>query len=158
MSVRCYGKTQTTFWPTKTHSQRTCPKPQSLQVAALRSNPQVREVSLQHLHPPQISQAILTIPTCRGKLSQSILLQLFGDGYYFTAQTLFCSRGICELVPSVLFLHGEPITSLAPGAGTQYKPRLLPRSRWLSLKPSFTELLSGTLGTFSNYCYYSYIQ
>ena len=108
--------------------------------------------------PPQISQAILTIPTCRGKLSQSIPLHLFGDGYYFTVQTLFCSRGICELVPSMLFLHGEPITSLAPGAGTQYKPHLPPRSRWLSLKPSFTELLSGTLGTFSNYCYYSYIQ
>ena len=52
LSVRCYGKTLTTFWPIETHSQITCPKPQSLQVAALRLNPQVREVSLQHLHSP----------------------------------------------------------------------------------------------------------
>lgn len=95
-------------------------------------------------------------PHTRESCHSPSFLHLFRDlTLLHSPDSLLLKGKISELVPSVLFLHGEPITSLDSGAGTQYKPRLFHRSRWLSLNIFTEELLPGTLGAFSNYCYYS---
>lgn len=82
---------------------------------------------LQHPRSPPIGHDN-HIPT-QEKMPQTALSYFLRQWCYFTAQTSFCSRGGCEPTQPALFLHGEPISSLVPGAVTwQPAPPAPPRA------------------------------